>query len=992
MPVTATPAATPAAAPAPPPAPAPAGRVVELDHILVAGARQHNLKNVTVRIPKKQLVVFTGVSGSGKSSLAFDTLFAEGQRRYVESLSSYARQFLGQMEKPLYDHIRGIAPTISVEQKAASKNPRSTVGTITEIHDYLRVLYARIGRLSCWKCARPIRALSAQEIVAEIRRLPEGSRATLLAPLLSNRKGENRALFTELAAAGFARVRLNGEIVPLAPPPRLDKKRKHTLELVVDRLAIPPAAAAASAAGRLTEAVETALKYGKGSLLVLPEGREEFLLSEHRTCAACGTSFPELTPQFFSFNSPLGMCSDCNGLGTKVEMDEAKLVADPSKSVHGGAVAHWGSWELKGKSWERNIIDGVARAKGIDLKLPWKDLPPAHRKILLRGTGDERIKVSWQHKHGSGSYAFRFEGLINALMRRMNQTTSEGMRRYYLGFMSDHPCATCRGTRLRPEAAGVTVGGLSLPALCARPIAETQEFFRTIDLAGNDKLIAAEVLKEVCGRLGFLLDVGLGYLTLDRLAPSLSGGESQRIRLASQIGSELTGVVYILDEPSIGLHQRDNAKLIGALKHLRDIGNTILVVEHDRETMEEADHLIDFGPGAGLHGGAVVEEGPPAEVAARGRSLTAQYLNGARAIPRPERRRPLGKDRLLVLGPTENNLKGMDVEFPVGVFVGVTGVSGAGKSTLINQILHPALARRLHQSDIAVGAHRGLRGIEALDKVVDIDQSPIGRTPRSNPATYTKLFDPIRDFFACLPESKLRGFKPGRFSFNVAGGRCEACSGDGVKTVEMHFLADVYVTCEVCRGRRFNEATLEVKFQGKNIADVLELSVEEALALFDRHPEVRRILATLNEVGLGYVHLGQPSPTLSGGEAQRIKLSRELARRATGRTIYILDEPTTGLHFEDVRRLLEVLQKLVDTGNTVLVIEHNLDVIKACDWLVDLGPEGGAEGGHVIAVGTPEEVAANPKSYTGRYLEPYLRSSADRTPTANPTAPRARRR
>ncbi|MBI3269754.1 MAG: excinuclease ABC subunit UvrA [Planctomycetes bacterium] len=939
----------------------------ELDHILVSGARQHNLKNVTVRIPKKRLVVFTGVSGSGKSSLAFDTLYAEGQRRYVESLSSYARQFLGQMEKPLYDHIRGIAPTISVEQKASSKNPRSTVGTVTEIHDYLRVLFARVGRLRCWKCRQPIRPLTAQEIVQEIQRLPEGTRLSVLAPLAENRKGEYKAVFSELAAAGFARVRVNGALTPLDAPIPLDKKKKHTIELVVDRLAVGRAAG-----GRLAEAVETALRYGKGALRVVPEGRAEFLLSEHRTCSACGTSYPELSPQFFSFNSPLGMCPDCNGLGTKLEMDEAKLIVDPAKSVLDGAVSYWGRWEESGKGWERNIIRGVAKAKGIDLGTPWRKLPAEHRRILLHGTGGERVRVDWRHQHGAGSYAFRYEGLIPTLMRRMNQTHSEGMRKFYLGFMSDHPCGSCSGARLRPETEGVTIGGESLTSLCRLPIAKVNPFFRDLALEGNDKLIAEEVLKEVRNRLGFLLDVGLGYLSLDRLAPSLSGGESQRIRLASQIGSELTGVIYILDEPSIGLHQRDNAKLLSALQRLRDIGNSVIVVEHDRETMEAADHLVDFGPGAGLHGGQIVEEGPPAEVVARKRSLTAQYLCGQLSIPLPERRRAASAGALTILGPTENNLKGMDVRIPLGLFVGVTGVSGAGKSTLVNQILYPAVAARLHGADAQPGKHKGISGLEAIDKVVDIDQTPIGRTPRSNPATYTKLFDPIRDFFALLPESKVRGFKPGRFSFNVKGGRCDACQGDGYKTVEMHFLPDVYVPCEVCSGKRFNDATLEVRFQGKNIAEVLDLTVEEALALFARHPEIARILATLSEVGLGYIKLGQTSPTLSGGEAQRIKLSRELARRATGRTLYILDEPTTGLHFEDMRKLLQVLQRLVDTGNTVLVIEHNLDVIKACDWLIDLGPEGGAEGGEVIAEGTPEAVAANEKSYTGKYLRSYL--------------------
>ncbi|MBI2923209.1 MAG: excinuclease ABC subunit UvrA [Planctomycetes bacterium] len=936
---------------------------MELDRIIVKGARQHNLKNIDVEIPKKKLVVFTGVSGSGKSSLAFDTLYAEGQRRYVESLSSYARQFLGQMEKPLYDQIRGIAPTISVEQKAASRNPRSTVGTVTEIHDYLRVLYARAGELFCWKCGEPVRPQTSQQIVDEVLKLPPGTRATLLAPMAENRKGTHAETFAEAKRAGFERVRVNGKVLDLSEKLDLDKKRKHTIEIVVDRITVN-----AAARGRISESVELALRTGKGSLVIAPEGRADRLMSEHRSCAKCGLSFPEMTPQFFSFNSPQGMCAECNGLGTKVEMDPVKIVPDPSLSLAEGAVVPWGKVHDQRTGWDKDVILAVAKRCKIDLDRPWAKLSKEQQRIVLQGTGEERIELTWKGRHGSGTYRFRFEGVVNRMLRRLRESTSESVKRWASQFMSDRVCPSCAGGRLRKEAAGVKVGGRSLVDLTALTIREASDFLAKLKLEGNRAVIAAEILKEIRNRLGFLLDVGLGYLSLDRLAPSLSGGESQRIRLASQIGSELTGVIYILDEPSIGLHQKDNAKLIGALKRLRDIGNSILVVEHDREMMEEADWIIDFGPGAGTHGGKVVEEGPPAKIVAEGTSLTAQYLSGARGIPMPGRRREGNGRTIRVTGASENNLKGVDVGFPLGRFVCVTGVSGAGKSTLVNQILYPAVANALNKSDLKVGKHAGLKGLEHVDKVVDIDQTPIGRTPRSNPSTYTKAFDPIRDFFALLPESKIRGFKPGRFSFNVRGGRCEACQGDGMKLVEMHFLADVYVPCEVCRGRRFNDATLEVRFRGKSIADVLDLTVEEAAALFANHPEVVRILKTLSDVGLGYVQLGQPSPTLSGGEAQRVKLSRELAKRSTGQTLYILDEPTTGLHFEDIRTLLHVLNILVDAGNTVVVIEHNLDVIKTADWVIDLGPDGGGGGGRIVAEGTPEEVAERKGSYTGEYL------------------------
>ncbi len=936
---------------------------MELDRIQVKGARQHNLKNIDVEIPKKKLVVITGVSGSGKSSLAFDTLYAEGQRRYVESLSSYARQFLGQMEKPLYDHIRGIAPTISVEQKAASRNPRSTVGTVTEVHDYLRVLFARAGELFCWKCGDAVRPQTSQQIVDEVLRLPQGHRAMLLAPVAENRKGTHAETFAAARRDGFERVRVNGKVLDLSDKLDLDKKRKHNVEIVVDRITVSTASRA-----RISESVETALRAGKGSLIVAAEGRPDQLLSEHRSCARCAISFPDMTPQFFSFNSPQGMCAECNGLGTKVEMDPAKIVPDPSLSIADGAVVPWGKVHDARTGWDKDVILAVSKRFKIDLNKPWSKLSKEQQKSVLFGAGDERLELSWKGRHSSGTYRFRFEGIVNKMLRRLKESSSESVKRWATQFMSDRQCPQCGGGRLRKEALGVRVGGKSIVEFCALTIRDSVEFLAALKLEGARATIAAEILKEIRARLGFLLDVGLGYLSLDRLAPTLSGGESQRIRLASQIGSELTGVIYILDEPSIGLHQKDNAKLIGALKKLRDIGNSVVVVEHDREMMEEADWLIDFGPGAGVHGGEIVAEGTPGDVAVAGKSLTAQYLSGTRDIETPEKRRAGNGKTVRILGAAENNLKGIDVDIPLGKFVCITGVSGAGKSTLVNQILLPAALNAINESDLKVGKHAGLKGLEHVDKIVDIDQTPIGRTPRSNPSTYTKVFDPIRDFFAMLPESKLRGFKPGRFSFNVRGGRCEACQGDGLKMVEMHFLADVFVPCEVCNGKRFNDATLEVKFRGKSIADVLNTTVEEGLQLFANHPEIVRVLRTVADVGLGYIQLGQPSPTLSGGEAQRVKLSRELAKRSTGRTLYVLDEPTTGLHFEDIRTLLRVLNILADAGNTVVVIEHNLDVIKTADWVIDLGPEGGGGGGRVIAEGTPEEVARVKASFTGQYL------------------------
>ena len=942
--------------------------MTEPDTISVKGAREHNLKSVDVEIPKKRLVVFTGVSGSGKSSLAFDTLYAEGQRRYVESLSSYARQFLGQMEKPRYDTLRGLSPTISIEQKAASNNPRSTVGTITEVHDYLRVLYASIGEQHCPSCGRKVGKQTPQQIVDAILEMPAGSRILVLAPLVQNRKGEYRELLGDAQKRGFSRVRVDGAVHSLEERLALDKKLKHDIELVVDRLVVKE-----TIRGRLTDSVETALREGKGTLIVADADKEQKVgpgidpeeykkhdrfFSELNACPTCGISFGELAPQAFSFNSPLGSCTECQGLGTRAEMDADLIIPDPSLTIREGAVEPWASGMDWGEGWTFEFVEHLSRSLGIDLDVPWAKLSRQHRDVILLGTQAAGVK----------GYRIQWEGVLNQLYRRFKSTGSEAMRRYYMRFFSDKPCPACGGERLRAESRAVKVRGVGIVELSRMTIRETLAWLEALALKGSEARIAEELLKEIKNRLRFLVDVGLSYLTLDRPGPSLSGGESQRIRLASQMGSELTGVIYILDEPSIGLHQRDNGKLLGTLKRLRDIGNSVIVVEHDEETMEAADWIVDFGPGAGEHGGRVVSAGTPAHVMADPASLTGAYLSGRAEIPVPERRRPVGKARLTVAGATENNLKDVTVSFPLGCFVAVTGVSGAGKSTLVNGILHPALSRLLYGSREVPGKHKSIVGHEQIDKVIDINQQPIGRTPRSNPATYTKVFDLVRDVFAQTPEARALGYLPGRFSFNVKGGRCEACQGDGMKMVEMHFLADVLVPCEVCQGKRFNEATLKVQFKGKNIAEVLDLSVREATEHFANHREIQRILRTLDDVGLGYVKLGQPSPTLSGGEAQRIKLSRELARVGTGRTLYILDEPTTGLHFEDVKKLLVVLDRLVDGGNSVVVIEHNLDVIKSADWVVDLGPEGGEEGGYVIAEGTPEDVARVRASHTGHYL------------------------
>lgn len=939
---------------------------MEPDTIVVRGARQHNLKNITVRIPKKKLVVLSGVSGSGKSSLALDTLYAEGQRRYVESLSSYARQFLGQMDKPLYDTIQGLSPTISVDQKSASHNPRSTVGTITEISDYLRVLFARIGEAHCTNCSRPVTPQSAAEIVEELGTLPEGSRFLLLAPVWVNRKGEAKGALEAILRSGFSRARIDGEVELVEEVEALDKRKKHTIEVVVDRLA-RKAEVSDEWRGRVTDSVETALREGNGVLLVRVEGEDaDRLFSEKHGCPHCGLGFPELVPQLFSFNSPQGMCKECNGLGIRAEVDEELVVPAVEKSVNDGAIAPWGVFREK-DGWEASTVRAVAKRYSVDLDRPWKRLAASKRKVLLYGIGDERVPVRWKTYRSEE----RWEGVLPRLTRRLRETTSERARRWYSRFVSNRPCGGCGGTRLRPEALSVRIAGRSIAELSAFSIGEALAFVRALDLEGERQVIGAELLKEIGARLRFLADVGLDYLSLDRLAPSLSGGESQRIRLASQIGSELTGVIYILDEPSIGLHARDNGRLLQALHRLRDLGNSVVVVEHDRETIESSDHVLDFGPGAGVYGGEVVAEGAPSEIRGDSRSLTGRYLSGDLEIAVPRRRRR-PKAAITIRGARQNNLREVDVEIPLGAFVGVTGVSGAGKSTLVYEVLYPALARALHRSERPVGAHTRIEGVSRVDRVVDIDQSPIGRTPRSNPATYTKVFDGIRSLFAALPTARAQGYKPGRFSFNVAGGRCEHCQGGGVIRVEMHFLADVFVPCQVCGGKRFNQQTLTVRYRDLTIAEVLELTVSEAVEVFRSQPAILHILRTLEDVGLGYIRLGQQSPTLSGGEAQRVKLSRELAKRATGGTLYILDEPTTGLHFDDIARLLRVLDRLVEGGNTVVVIEHNLDVIKTADYLVDLGPEGGARGGEVVAAGTPESVCRSERSWTGRYLREVL--------------------
>ncbi len=940
------------------------GEVIE-----ILGAREHNLKGIRVVIPKRRLVVLSGVSGSGKSSLAFDTLFAEGQRRYVESLSAYARQFLGQLEKPCYDAIHGLTPTIAIEQKSASSNPRSTVGTITEIHDYLRVLFARAGDQSCHRCGRPVARQEAAQIVREVLALGRDAalRVTLLAPLARGRKGEFRDLLASLQAQGFARVRVDGQVHDLSDPPALDRNRKHDVDVVVDRLVLKE-----GVTPRLTDSVETALKAGEGRVVVAVEGEPDRVFSEHLACEACGLSFPEPSPQLFSFNNPAGACPDCHGLGTALDIALDKVVPDPSLSLNGGAIEPW-SRALDGLGLTREVLRGLARVHGIDLDCPFRDLPEEHRRLILYGD-DRRVPIEWNSRNFQGSARIRYEGVANTLLRRLRETRSPEMRAFYQRYLADRPCDTCGGRRLRPEALAVRVGGLNIAEMSEMTIARLLATLRDLDIPEHRAPIVSELLKEILSRLRLLQDLGIGYLTLARSGASLSGGEAQRIRLASQIGSELTGVTYVLDEPSIGLHPRDHGRLIATLERLRDLGNTVVVVEHDRDAILAADHVIEFGPGAGRYGGEVVFAGTPAEMMRSETSLTGAYLSGRRRIEVPRSRRP-GHGRLVLRGARGHNLKGIDVAFPLGTFTVVTGVSGAGKSSLVTETLCPALARALGQSSQARPLpHDGLDGASRLDKVIVVDQEPIGRTPRSNPATYTKVFDGIRALFAATREARAFGFSPGRFSFNVRGGRCERCQGAGVLRVEMHFLADVFVTCEECGGRRFNEATLRVRFKDLTIRDVLDLTVDEALDVFAHHRAIRRVLETLRDVGLGYIALGQPSPTLSGGEAQRIKLSRELAKVSTGRTLYVMDEPSTGLHADDVRHLLGVVDRLVSLGNTVVMIEHNLEILKVADHVIDLGPEGGDEGGFLVAAGTPEEVSGCRASHTGRVLGPFLKS------------------
>ena len=942
--------------------------------IRVKGARQHNLKNVDCAIPRDKLVVFTGVSGSGKSSLAFDTLYAEGQRRYVESLSSYARQFLGQLEKPHVDSVEGLSPAISIDQKAPSRNPRSTVGTVTEIMDYLRVLYARLGVQHCHQCGREVGRQTPKQMAERLEALPVGTKLLLFAPLVRGRKGEYRDLIAKLKTDGFVRVRIDGTLYELdrQEAPRLSKTMSHDVEALVDRVVVGKVKRS-----RLVDSIETALRLSEGQMLAETTEGEQILLGEDRACVHCGIGFEELSPQHFSFNSPRGACPRCNGLGTLLTADPERLIRDPDLSINGGAVAFMGAIEEKESIgwWTQKFLQ-IADHYGIDLDTPWKKLPKKHRDVLLYGD-DRRIRYRYEGQNFKGDFEGDVVGVANEVERLVKQTRSERRRRYYAQFLHEGSCPTCEGAKLRPESLAVRLGGVDLAALGALSIREAHDFVDGLALPQHQRAMAQDALREVRDRLGFLLDVGLEYLTLDRSAPSLSGGESQRIRLASQIGSALVGVLYILDEPSIGLHQRDNGRLLRTLQSLRDMGNTVVVVEHDQETIEAADHVVDFGPGAGIKGGEIVFQGTVAQLKrAVKRSLTGAYVSGVEKVFDARERRAPRRNWIGVKGARHHNLKKVDARFPLGLFTCVTGVSGSGKSSLVNDTLYPALARELQGSMVKVGPHSRITGLQHVDKVIDINQDPIGRTPRSNPATYVKVFDLIRQIFADLPLSRARGYSPGRFSFNVKGGRCEACEGHGQKKIEMHFLSDVWVTCEVCKGHRFSDETREIRYRGKSITDVLEMDVQEALEFFGNHPRIRTILQTLHDVGLDYLKLGQPATTLSGGEAQRIKLSRELARRATGRTVYILDEPTTGLHFHDVKRLLEVLHRLVDGGNTVIVIEHNLDVVGSADWIVDLGPEGGDGGGTIVAEGTPEDVAGVDASHTGRYLRSLLRPRA----------------
>ncbi|MDQ3915835.1 MAG: excinuclease ABC subunit UvrA [Actinomycetota bacterium] len=964
----------------PPPGSAGSGSLV------IRGAREHNLKNVHLELPRDALIVFTGISGSGKSSLAFDTIYAEGQRRYVESLSSYARQFLGQMDKPEVDFIEGLSPAISIDQKSASRNPRSTVGTITEIYDYLRLLFARIGRPHCHNCGRAVARQTPEQIVDQILELPEGTRFQVLAPVVRSRKGEFTALFDDLARRGYARARVDGEVRELTEKIRLDRYFQHDVDVIVDRLVLKE-----GIGSRLTDSVETALQLAEGTAAIdlVDDASEDILFSQHFACTFCGLSFDELAPRNFSFNSPYGACDRCDGLGTHLEVDPDLVIPNPDLSIDEGAIAPWSGRTLE---YFDRLIASAAKTFKFKTDVPFRRLSRRAREIILHGSEDEQVHVRYRNRFNRiRAYWTNFEGVIPWLERRRSETDSEYARERYEQYFREVPCPACRGARLRPESLAVTIGGKNIHEVCDICIGDVDEFMRKIELDDRETTIAERVLKEIHSRLGFLLDVGLDYLTLARGAATLAGGEAQRIRLATQIGSGLVGVLYILDEPSIGLHQRDNRRLIDTLVRLRDLGNTLIVVEHDEETIRVADHVVDIGPGAGERGGDVVYSGPVPGLVRDRSSITGDYLAGRRTIPVPEKRRP-AHGELVVRGAHQHNLRNIDVSFPLGCFVAVTGVSGSGKSTLVNEVLYRAVHQKLNRNArLVAGRHKAIEGLDQVDKVIDIDQSPIGRTPRSNAATYTGVFDHIRKLFAKTQDAKRRGYQPGRFSFNVRGGRCEACAGDGTIKIEMHFLPDVYVPCEVCKGKRYNRETLDVRFKGKNVSEVLEMSVAEAAEFFSAIPPIARHMETLRDVGLGYIRLGQPAPTLSGGEAQRVKLSTELAKRATGKTLYILDEPTTGLHFDDVSKLLGVLHRLVDAGNSVVVIEHNLDVIKTADHIVDLGPEGGAGGGAVVVTGTPEEVAVCAASYTGRYLQPLLEARPKRVRKAAAAAVEGRR-
>ena len=939
------------------------------DKIVIKGAKEHNLKNINLEIPRDKLVVITGLSGSGKSSLAFDTLYAEGQRRYVESLSSYARQFLGLMEKPDVESIDGLSPAISIDQKTTSKNPRSTVGTVTEIYDYIRLLYARIGVPYCPKCGKKIEKQTIDQIIDNIMELEEGTRIQVLAPVVRGRKGEFTKLLDEFQKQGFVRARVDGDTIELSDDLQIDRKKKHNVELIVDRLVIKD-----DIRSRLTESVETALK-NANNIVIIEDAthKKEMLFSQNYACPDCGISFEELTPRMFSFNNPFGACPSCTGIGYLMKMDEDLIIPDKNKTLYDGVKAFGSSVMKRGDTMAKMYFESIARHYGVEIKgVPIKKLPRDFLENILYGTGDEKINFEYTSAAGTRRFTAPFEVVLPTLERRHNETKSQGMRTFYEMYMSESPCPECHGARLKKESLSVKVGDKNINELTDMPINRIKEYLSSLELNNKDRMIADQIFKELDKRLQFLIDVGLEYLTLSRSAGTLSGGEAQRIRLATQIGSGLTGVLYILDEPSIGLHQRDNDKLLATLKHLRDLGNTVLVVEHDEDTMYAADQIIDIGPGAGVHGGSVMAQGTAEEVKLVSDSITGQYLSGRKQILVPKKRRKSNGKSIEVRGATEHNLKNINVKFPLGQFICVTGVSGSGKSTLVNEILYKTIERDLNGSNEKPGKCKEVKGLENIDKIINIDQSPIGRTPRSNPATYTGVFDFIRDIFAGTNEAKMRGYDKGRFSFNVQGGRCEACNGDGILKIEMHFLPDIYVPCEVCKGKRYNKETLEVKYKSKTISDVLDMTVEEALEFFKNIPRIKDKIQTLYDVGLGYIKLGQPSTTLSGGEAQRIKLATELSKRATGKTLYILDEPTTGLHIADVHRLIDILQRLVDTGNSIIVIEHNLDLIKTADYIIDLGPEGGDGGGEIVAVGSPEQIVKNDRSYTGKFLKKYL--------------------